>query len=43
MDLKMGQRAYGDDATQKKMLSQTLKSKQTTSHLTGLRICGCQV
>mmetsp|Transcript_121396 Transcript_121396/g.181347 ORF Transcript_121396/g.181347 Transcript_121396/m.181347 type:complete len:351 (-) Transcript_121396:46-1098(-) len=42
MDLKMGQRAYGDDATPKKMVSQTLKSKQTTSYSTGLRICGCQ-
>ena len=43
MDLKMGQRAYGDDATPKKVQSQTLKSKQTTSFSTGLRICGSQV
>ena len=43
MDLKLGKRAYGDDATQKKKISQTLKSKKTTSWKTGIRICGCQV
>jgi len=42
MDLKIGIRAYGDDATPKKKQSQTIKSKQTTSFATGLRVCGCQ-
>lgn len=42
MDLKIGIRAYGDDATDKKRQSQTEKSKNTTSFSTGLRICGCQ-
>ena len=39
----MGQRAYGDDATEAKKASQILKSKRTTSFSTGLRVCGCQV
>eukprot|EP01096_Ripella_sp_DP13-Kostka_P005036 TRINITY_DN176_c0_g1_i13.p1 TRINITY_DN176_c0_g1~~TRINITY_DN176_c0_g1_i13.p1 ORF type:complete len:403 (-),score=169.14 TRINITY_DN176_c0_g1_i13:1239-2447(-) len=43
MDVKLGTRAYGDDATESKMLSQSWKSNTTTSGSTGLRVCGVQV
>jgi len=42
MDLKMGRRAHGDDASEAKKASQNRKAKQTTSWSTGVRICGCQ-
>lgn len=43
MDVKIGTRAYGDEATEAKMLSQTWKANNTTSSSVGLRICGIQV
>uniref|UniRef100_A0A2C9JM22 Kinase n=1 Tax=Biomphalaria glabrata TaxID=6526 RepID=A0A2C9JM22_BIOGL len=43
LDLKIGSRLHGDDASQVKVASQLKKCRETTSSTLGLRLCGMQV
>lgn len=42
LDLKMGVRVYGDDASAEKRQRHIEKARETTSHVLGVRICGSQ-
>ncbi|CAL1529554.1 unnamed protein product [Lymnaea stagnalis] len=43
LDLKIGSRLHGDDASHVKVASQSQKCQKTTSSSLGLRLCGMQV
>jgi uncharacterized membrane protein YgcG len=42
LDLKMGTRTYGDDATPEKIAEQTEKAQSSTTSTLGIRVVGCR-